>query len=223
MFAKNDGKRKWQCFVCGREYLEYQAFADHIVEEHEEGRDYVRCPLPRCAAPIRDIQLHMKAKHPHDSMPSFHGPNRALVWKGQKGVKEKKSKRPTFRQGEFVSMKNNGKEFTYRSSYECAVLECLELLPEIVKYDVEPIRIPYFYKGQEKNYIPDISLCFSDGHIEIWEIKPANQTSLEQNTAKWDAAKLFCATRGWDFIVITEKGIELLKKEILLRANHNLQ
>ena len=215
MFRQNDGKRKWQCFVCGKEYTEFELFRIHIIESHEEGREYVLCPLARCAAPVRDINLHFKAKHPHDSVPKYNGPTRVLVWKDQKGApKGKKNRKPTFREGHFVSIKNGGKEFYYQSSYECEVLEYLEQIPEVIAYDAQPLKqgIPYFYKGDQHHYFPDVSLQFADGHIEMWEIKPASQTSLPLNEAKWDAAKIYCQSRGWNFIVVTEVGIGKLKK-----------
>ncbi len=214
-YGKDNGKRKWQCFVCGLEHAEFDSFRNHITETHEEGREYVICPLNRCNAPVRDINLHFKAKHPNESMPKFHGPNRAIVWKDQRSNKGK-SKKPSFREGHFVSIKNNGKEFYYRSSYECEVLECLEQIREVVAYDVEPFNqgIPYLYRGEQHKYFPDLSIQFADGHIEIWEIKPANQTLLDKNEAKWAAANNYCQIRGWQFIVITEVGIGKLKKEV---------
>jgi hypothetical protein len=217
MFQKDNGKRKWQCFVCGKEHEEFENFKKHIIENHEEGREYVLCPLTRCGAPIRDIKMHMKAKHPHDAMPKHHGPNKALIWKDHRNTKGgKKTKKPSFREGHFISVKNNGKEFYYRSGYECEVLECLEQIPEVIAYDVEPFKtgIPYVHKGDQHHYFPDLSLQFADGHIEIWEIKPANQTLLEVNNAKWQAANVYCQARGWQFIVVTEVGIGKLKRAV---------
>lgn len=219
-FEKDNGKRKWQCFVCGKEHPDFETFKGHIIEAHEVGREYVLCPLGRCGAPVRDINLHFKARHPHDSVPTYTGPARVIVWKDQRGVKKgKRSKKPTFREGHFISIKNSGKEFYYQSSYECEVFECLEQIPEVVAYDAQPFKngIPYLYKGDSHHYFPDISLKFADGHVEIWEIKPANQTMLPLNEAKWEAAKNFCQTRGWDFIVVTEVGIGKLKKLVQKR------
>jgi TnsA endonuclease N terminal len=218
-FEKSDGKRKWQCFVCGKEHSDFETFSAHITETHEEGREYILCPLGRCGAPVRDIKTHFRAKHPNEEMPKFNGPNRTIVWKDFGNKKTKKSRKPAFREGHFVSLKNNGKEFFYRSSYECEVLECLEQLNEVLAYDVEPFKdgIPYMYQGEPHKYHPDFSIKFNDGHIEIWEIKPANQTQLPLNEAKWAAAKLFCDARGWKFIVYTEVGIGKLKKVVKRR------
>jgi TnsA endonuclease N terminal len=222
MFNRDNGKRKWQCFVCGKEYEVFEDFCSHIKESHEEGREYIICPLARCGTPIRDMNLHFKAKHPQDVIPKYHGPSRAIVWKDQK--KNKRDKKVDFRKGHFVSAKNNGKEFYYRSGYECEVLECLERIPEVIAYDVEPFKtgIPYLFKGEQHHYFPDLSLQFADGHIEIWEIKPASQTLLEVNNAKWQAANVYCTARDWKFIVITEVGIGKLKSLVRRTANQEL-
>ena len=207
-------KRKFSCFVCGIEFNNIETMNEHILKTHEIGREYIQCPL--CGYCIRDLNLHAKAKHPNRKLPTYNGPARVLVWKDQKGVKRGKKGKNKFREGHFVSMKNGSKEFYYQSSYECEVFECLEQIPEIIAYDAQPFKsgIPYLYKGDQHHYFPDISIQFVDGHIEIWEIKPANQTLLPLNEAKWDAAKRFCQTRNWDFIVITEVGIGRLKSLI---------
>jgi hypothetical protein len=213
MFEKIDiSKRKFSCFVCGFQFSNLDNMTMHILEKHEELRDYIKCPL--CNYCVRDLTTHIKVKHPNRNLPkNYNGPNRAIVWKDQRGAASKGKKKSKFREGHFVSMKNNGKEFYYRSSYECEVLEYLEQIPEILAYDVEPFKegIPYLYNGEKHHYFPDLSIKYADGKIEIWEIKPASQTSLEINQAKWAAANTYCQIRGWSFVIITEVGIGKLK------------
>lgn len=214
-FAK-DQKKKYTCFVCGRGYEDFEVFKTHIVEKHEETKDYVLCPLERCKTPVRDLKLHFKARHPSETMPKFEMA-KAMIWRDH-NPKSKKRK-PQFREGWMVSLKNNGKEFHYRSGLECQIFECLEVIDEVETYDVEPFKqgIPYLFEGEMHNYFPDASVKYIDGHVEIWEIKPSSQTALAVNQAKWGAAEAYCATRGWEFIVITEKGLEKLKN--LARKN----
>lgn len=211
-FVKNNNKRKWQCFVCGQSYTDFDGFKSHIIEKHEEGREYIICPLQRCGAPVRDIRSHFKAKHPSEQQPK-NIQAKAMIWKDQTS-KNLKTKKPRFRDGYIISNKNGGKEFHYRSGMECEVMECLEAIPEIMAYDVEPFKkgIPYLYKGKVHNYFPDLSIKFIDGKVEIWEIKPASQTDLEVNECKWAAANKYCEARGWEFIVVTEVGLGKLKK-----------
>lgn len=212
-FPNDDrGKRKWQCFVCGLQFKDYEAFKGHILEDHEEGRHYILCPLSRCRAPIRDLRSHFRAKHPKEKVPKGKQ-MKATIWKDIKSGKVRTQK-PRFIEGDFPSRKA-GKEIHYRSSYERQVYDLLEQLPEIVTYDTEKVEIPYYYKGKQRKYKPDLCIIYTDQSIEIWEIKPANQTDLPMNQAKWAAAKKYCLLRGWKFQVMTEVGINKLKNYVL--------
>ena len=55
---------------------------------------------------------------------------------------------------------------------------------------------------------------FMDGSRAVWEVKPANQTDLEQNRNKWKAAEQACKVRGWNFEVFTEQKINKLEKQV---------
>jgi hypothetical protein len=217
-FNKPDkNARRWQCFVCGLNHNDYDSCRQHIVDKHEQGRDYVLCPLPRCGAPVRDIKLHFKAKHPTEKMTSTAGqPNKALIWRDFSPTGKKKTRKPRFREGTFISVKNHGKEFYYRSGWECEVYECLEAFHEVIAYEAEPFKdgIPYLFEGSMHKYHPDLAIRFEDGHVEIWEIKPSDQTGLPVNVAKWASADKFCKARGWEFVPVTEVVINKLKARV---------
>lgn len=211
--AGGSGKRKWQCFVCGQHLEDYEKYKSHVLEKHEEGREYLSCP--DCAAPVRDLKLHYKAKHPSRIMPTALQ-TRVVVWHDFKpGGKDgqKKTRRPNTRKGTFVSRKS-GTEFEYRSGFECEFLECIESDMDVENFAYEPIKIPYFWRGEWHNYIPDLRINFIDSSTQIWEIKPANQTNYEQNKAKWAAAHNFCTNVGWEFVVLTEVGLGKLKTKV---------
>ena len=214
-FVKDDGKRKWACFCCGHQFTSFDHFKSHIVENHEEGRDYLICPLVRCAAPVRDLVTHFRAKHPQDQLPKMNGQIKATIWKdpSKNGTMKTRKK---FRKGGMISNKNGGKEIKYKSGWECEVYERLEVWDEVVGYKAEPFAIKYSFDGEVHDYLPDLLVHFTDGHTELWEIKPGNQTHLPRNIAKWHSAKYHCETRGWKFLVITEIGIEKLKKGLPL-------
>lgn len=211
----NDKERKWQCFVCGKSHYDFESFKDHIRHSHEEGREFVICPLERCMAPVRDLRAHFKAKHPYDKLPAVRQ-TRAVIWKdvSLKDGKKAKTKAPKFREGHLISQKNGGAEMHYRSGLECKVYEILEAMPEVAAYEVEPISIPYLFEGSQHHYFPDLRIRFSDGRIAVWEIKPANQTDIPKNDAKWSAAEVYCKTRGWEFMVLTERGVDKLKAKV---------
>lgn len=205
--------RKWQCFVCGVLYEDFDQFRQHIIDTHEEGREYIICPLERCKAPVRDIRMHFKAKHPYDQLPKK-GMMRAIVWKdiSTKGGKPK-TKKVNFKEGSYTSSKMK-MDFKYRSGYEETVYECLDSWHEILAFEPEPFEVSYIFEGKAHKYIPDIIVTFIDGHKEVWEIKPVSQTDLPKNKAKWDYARDFCKARGWKFEVVTEVVINKLKHAV---------
>ena len=205
-------KRKYQCFVCGVMFVDFSEYKEHIREEHEEGREYVLCPLGRCGAPVRDLKLHFKVKHPSETMPKK-GQLKAMIWKdfGPKG--KGKTRKPKFRTGWHQSTKTK-KTFNYRSNYEKKVYEYLDEDKEVMSYEAEPFAIDYIHKGTVHKYTPDLFVCYLNGNKELWEVKPANQTLLEQNKNKWHAAKEVCKVRNWGWKVITEQEIEKLRKKV---------
>jgi len=211
-FEKTDpSERQFCCFVCGRAFKQPEEYRQHILEKHEQGRDYVICPLQRCGYPVRDVRSHFKVYHRNEPLPTG-CQMKAIVWRDQRDPGGKKKRKMAFRDGDYPSRKN-GKKLHYRSGYELQVYECLEGMAHVVKYDVEPFGVPYSFMGEQKTYFPDLMVQFADGHTEVWEIKPSSQTGYEVNEAKWAAADRYCEARGWHFEVKTEKGIQQLRKQ----------
>lgn len=215
-------KRKYQCFCCGVQFLDPVEFKAHIIEKHEEGRDYVICPLSHCQTPIRDLRTHWAVCHRGQPMPKQTA-MRSIVWKDftTQGKKKKKAV-SKIREGYHVSTKM-GRNLHYRSGWECTVYECLDTLTEVEAYYIEPFEIPYTISsgpqaGEPHHYKPDILIHFADGHKELWEVKPMSQTHLAVNQDKWAAANEACRIRGWDFVVMTEKGINKLKAKVRKRG-----
>lgn len=211
---EKDNSRKFVCFVCANSFTNIEEYKNHIIEKHEEGRDYVKCPLERCGYPVRDLKMHHARFHKHEPLPKV-GQLRAIIWKDISNGRAK-NKKPKFHGGHIISMKNHGKEIQYRSRLECEFFECLEAIPEVLAYDYEPFKtgIPYMFEGTLHHYFPDLSIKFSDGHIEIWEIKPMEQTKLPVNQAKWLSATQYCSARNWEFIVMTEEVLVKLKRKV---------
>ena len=210
-FARNNGKRQFQCFVCGILIPSFNDFKNHIKENHELGKEYVVCPLERCCAPVRDVRAHFKACHSHEVMPQ-NCQLKAIVWKDAKDPSKKK-KKVSFKEGWHVSSKNRRK-LHYNSGWELDVYRILDKMDEVIGYEVEPLDIEYFFDGERHKYLPDLRVHFNDGRREIWEIKPVNQTNLPVNEAKWEACNNYCQKRGLKFIVITEVWIARKKKEL---------
>lgn len=203
--------RVWQCFVCGHTHKTYPEYKDHILNEHEEGREYVKCP--DCGAPVRDMRMHYKAKHPKRLMPTG-VQTRVAIWHDFKpGGDKKKTRKPKFRQGVFHSKKANC-DFTYRSGMEADFYALLEQDVDVETFFAEPFKVPYFFQNRWHDYIPDLRINYIDGTTEIWEIKPATQLEYEQNQAKWAAMNDHASNMGWQFIVQTEVALGKLKRKL---------
>lgn len=75
-------------------------------------------------------------------------------------------------QGDFYSEKNK-ENFPYKSSYELAFLHQVEKNPLVIQYIYEPFELYYIDStGKRRIYIPDFMVLFTDGSMEIAEIKP---------------------------------------------------
>lgn len=205
--------RKWQCFVCGKNHTDFGEYKEHIITEHEEGREYIMCPVEGCKAPVRDLKTHFRVKHPKRIFPKG-VQHRCSIWHDFKeGGKKKSTRKPKFRQGTFTS-KKSGRDFKYRSGMEEEFYNLLEQDRDVASFFAEPFKIPYYYQGKWHDYIPDIRINYIDGSVEIWEVKPANQTQYEQNKAKWAAMNDHAQNMGWDFVVQTEVGLGKLKTKL---------
>lgn len=113
----------------------------------------------------------------------------------------------------------------FRSSWELAFMRMCDSHPNILKWASENVKIPYQRPdtGKYANYIPDFMIQYIDKdgseHVELIEIKPSNQTTLEAaktqgqafqtaiNAAKWTAASEWCKRKGIRFKVINEDQI----------------
>lgn len=211
--AGKGAARKWQCFVCGKQYPEYENYKDHILTEHDEGREYVKCPAEGCGAPVRDLRAHWKVKHPKRIMPK-NCQLKVTVWHDfSSGGVKKKTRKPTIRTGYFPSKKNN-KDIYYRSGLEADFYDCLEQDSDVIAYQAEPLKVPYYWQGKWHDYIPDLLVEFTDGSKEVWEVKPSQQTDYDQNKAKWTCANNYFENVGMKFIVQTETVLDKYKVKI---------
>jgi len=113
-----------------------------------------------------------------------------------------------------------------RSSWETNFARFCDTNPAILKWAAEPMKIPYRnpLNGKQTVYVPDFFIQYIDKtgkkHAEVVEVKPANQTVLEQvgksrynqeqyvkNMAKWEAANAWCKQQGIRFRVVNENEI----------------
>ena len=128
--------------------------------------------------------------------------------------------------------KGDPNNIVFRSSWELKILKHLDENPSVLWFASEELFIPYVspIDGKKHRYFPDfiISVRQKDGKEKtfMWEVKPYKQTMMPEqkrktknfikesvtyavNQEKWRAADLFCKEHGWEFMIITEKDLNL--------------
>ena len=121
-----------------------------------------------------------------------------------------------------------------RSSWELKFMNYCDMSSNVLKWNSEDVKIPYRspIDGEMHNYHVDFIMTIKqqDGSTKTFlvEIKPYEQTippknnrnkktlmesvaKYQVNQAKWDAAKAFCAKKGFHFMLVTEFELGLKK------------
>lgn len=124
----------------------------------------------------------------------------------------------------------------YRSGWEKRVMKYLDDNPAVLEWKSEEIAIPYVCPTDNRRhrYFPDfiVKVKKPDGTTQtmMLEVKPLKETvepkkkkritkqyitevmTWGKNSAKWSAAREYCADRGWEFRLLTENEIFGIKK-----------
>jgi hypothetical protein len=122
----------------------------------------------------------------------------------------------------------------YRSLWERRLMVEFDMNQDVIQWGSEEIIIPYKspVDGKWHRYFPDFVIKMKDRsgaiRIKMIEVKPLAQTIQPAphdgsrkptrkyltevakygiNTAKWKAAREYCADRNWEFVIITEKDL----------------
>lgn len=133
--------------------------------------------------------------------------------------------------------KGDPTQIIYRSLWEFKFFRFVDSHPDVIWWQSEEVIVPYVspIDGRRHRYFPDVivHLRKKTGKTEtlMIEIKPAAQTvppnvknkntpkgkvskrylnevrTWGVNEAKWNAAKNYCADRGWKFQIWTEKEL----------------
>lgn len=114
-------------------------------------------------------------------------------------------------QGTYYSAKNDC-DFKYKSSYELAYLEQLEIDEKVVQYMYEPFDLHYIdSEAKQRIYKPDFMVLYKDGRILITEIKPEVMLQDYDVQAKAKAAREYIKVNYKDVNIsykfITEKDL----------------
>ena len=114
-----------------------------------------------------------------------------------------------YRSGKYFSNKA-GKEVEYRSLYEYAFYKGMDSNNGVIKYIVEPMKIPYTdSSGLRRNYIPDVLVLYTTGKMELCEIKPSSAKKAINVQLKARAAVAYLKDNAINakYRFITEKEI----------------
>lgn len=129
--------------------------------------------------------------------------------------------------------KGDPNNIVYRSRWELMVMQKLDNHPDVLEWSSEELVIPYLspIDGRRHRYFPDfvVKRKGKDGIVEtlLVEVKPFNQTRPPArqdkptkryitevqtwgiNSAKWKYAQEYCKDRGWKFLILTEKELNI--------------
>jgi hypothetical protein len=116
----------------------------------------------------------------------------------------------------------------YESLMERDFLTLLRFDRTIESFVTQSITLPYSLNQKSRTYTPDVLVKYKPdgrGHtrkITLYEVKPEEYADHpdDELAAKFAAANLYCADRGWLFEVVTEPDIytpRLKNVEFLLR------
>jgi hypothetical protein len=126
--------------------------------------------------------------------------------------------------------KGNPNNIIYRSLWELKLMMYLDKHPQIIEWASEEFHIPYLHPVDKRlhRYFPDFWIKKKTDQgtkVIVVEVKPSIQTkeptkgkkrkstqineaiTFAVNTAKWKAAQEWCADRGWEFMIMTEKEL----------------
>lgn len=130
--------------------------------------------------------------------------------------------------------KGNPTQIIFRSLWERQVFRWCDENSSVLQWSSEEIIIPYRCKTDKKlhRYYPDVYIKTKDKEYLI-EIKPKKETvpprdrskktktylnevmTYIKNTSKWDAAKEYCADRGFIFDIWTEDTLKKMGIKLL--------
>ena len=141
-----------------------------------------------------------------------------MVTKKKAAVKKpKRRKSRRAKRGTYMSQK--GGQVNYRSNWEFEFAQWLDTNPEVVSFEYEKLVIPYLSSARSKKmrkYYPDFAVTYTDGRLEILEIKPARKVHQIRNMKKSVAAADWARQNGATYKIITEvelRALGLLKKK----------
>ncbi|WP_225123631.1 TnsA endonuclease N-terminal domain-containing protein [Escherichia coli] len=106
--------------------------------------------------------------------------------------------------GFFYSQKL-GRTVQYESGLEFKIMNLLECCDQVLFYQEQPFSIPYCFKNKSKKYYPDLLIATVDGRCLLMEVKPTDRMTLSLTRIKSNAGRKWAHTRGWGWLVISDR------------------
>jgi hypothetical protein len=126
--------------------------------------------------------------------------------------RRKKKRKSRYQRGEYTSSKT-AQVCKYRSGWEEKMMQYLDSHPDVVTWTYEQTIIEYISNIRTKKirkYYPDFCVNYSDGRVEIIEVKPKRKLDQATVKKKMTAALSWCAERGMTYRIITEDVLKEL-------------
>jgi len=121
--------------------------------------------------------------------------------------------------GKFPSIKM-GRMIAFESLIERDFLYLIDYAKEVEWFEEQPLTIKYQYEGETRHYTPDFHLI-EKGREVLIECKPEKFVLSVENQRKAIAARAWCACRGWEYRVVSDreirKGARLTNIRLLTR------
>lgn len=137
----------------------------------------------------------------------------------KKVVAKKPKRRKSRRAKRGIYESKKGGQVNYRSGWELEFAQWLDAAPDVVSFEYEKLVIAYVSNAKSKKmrkYYPDFAVTYTDGRLEIIEIKPSRRVHQARNMKKSLAAGDWCRVNGAIYKIVTEvelKALGLLKKK----------
>lgn len=88
------------------------------------------------------------------------------------------------------------RDYLYLADYDATILAIA----------AQPLTITYEHAGKTARYTPDFYLRTATREVLV-ECKHHTQVASDDNVRKFQAARTWCAERGWDFCVVTDTDL----------------
>lgn len=96
--------------------------------------------------------------------------------------------------------------------WELDFVSYLDSNSNVASFEKDKVRLSYNYEGKERVYIVDFLVKLYSGQKKLIEIKPSDMLKKDENPIKFATAEKWCSENNIEFLIITEKDLESIKK-----------